>query len=212
MVAELSLLTPQPAADQRRAHLDERVRGSAAAFQGQVWPQVSAIFGPGRLAQVEALEADCAKALDLLGIDYLFTPSTGEAFGIASRVQAPDRSGRPWNSFTMGAGQYCRLRAVGETGFGRLVPAVVVHAFIDEQPRVLSVGVARVRDLVDTPPTGSHHGPSGAFYTWSFDHLRRAGRLIARLPDPVITDPFASLGSQVQARRAVAHRVNGESA
>jgi hypothetical protein len=153
---------------------------------------VSAIFGPGYLAQVEALEADCAIALDLLGIDYLFTPSVGEAFGIASRIQAPDRSGRPWNSFTMGASQYCRLRAVGEAGFGRLVPAVVVHAFINEQPRLLSVGVARVRDLVDTPPTGTHQGPTGGFYAWSFDYLRRAGRLIARLPDPAISHPFAS--------------------
>lgn len=191
-MTELSLWRTQPAADLRRAHLLERIRSSAATFQGQVWPLVSAIFGPGRLAQVEALEADCAKALDLLGIDYLFTPSTGEAFGVASRVQAPSRSGRPWNSFTMGASQYSRLEAVGAAGFGRLVPAVVVHAFIDEQSRLLSVGVARVRDLVDTPPTGSHHGPTGDFYTWSFDHLRRAGRLIARLPDPAISDPFAS--------------------
>ncbi len=78
---------------------------------------------------------------------------------------------------------------------------MVVHAYIDEQPRLVSVGVARVRDLVNTPPTGSHHGPTGGFYSWSFDDLRRAGRLIARLPDPVIADPFASPGSQLQADR-----------
>ena len=189
-MAELSLLKSEPSPDLRRLGVEERLRRSAAMFRAQVWPQVSAVFGPGRLAQVEALETDCAKALDLLGIDYLFTPTIGEAFGIASRVQAPDRRGRPWDSFTMGASQYLRLRAVGIAGFGRLVPAVVVHAFVDERPRLLSVGVVRVRDLVDTPPTSSQHSSTGDFYTWSFDDLRQSGRLIARLPDPSITDPF----------------------
>lgn len=195
VVAELSLLKSQPATGPRPYVKEDPVRRSAALFRDHVWPQVSALFGPGRLAQVEAIETDCARTLDLLGIDYLFTPRVGEAFGVASRVQAPDRSGRPWDSFTMSAGQYSRLRSVGDSAFGRLLPAVVVHAFVDDKPKLLSVGAVRVRDLVGTSPSGSRCGPSGAFHVWTFDDLRRAGRLIARLPDPGISDPFAAASS-----------------
>jgi hypothetical protein len=119
-----------------------------------------------------------------------------EAFGLASRVQAPDRAGRPWDGFTMSVHQYDRLQGAQEAGFGHLVPAVAVQAFLDWQSKLLSVGVARVRELVGTIPTGTHRGPSGPFYVWSFDDLRKAGRLIARFPDPSIVDPFTALGTR----------------
>lgn len=194
MVVELSVLKTQSDPAYGLTGLAGLVQRSAALFNTHVWPQVAALFGPGRLAQVEAVESDCAKALDLLGIDYLFTPGEGEAFGIASRVQQPDRNGRPWDSFTMSVGQYIRLSEVKAASFGKLVPAVVIHAYLDKQPKLLSVGVARVRDLVDICPTRSRSGPTGAFHTWSFDDLRGAGQLIARIPDPGISDPFGGNG------------------
>lgn len=180
-----------PQAGVRVLDISARLRRSAALFGELVWPHVSAVFGPGRLAQVEAIEVDCARALDLLGIDYLFIPAAGEAFGVAARVQAPDRSGRPWDSFTMSSSPYQRLRSAEDSAFGRLLPAVAVHAFVGGTD-LLSVGVARVRDLVITAPTGTHLGPSGSFHAWSFDDLRAAGRLIARFPDPCICNPFSA--------------------
>lgn len=193
MALETSLSRTQAGGAIRLLDFNSRLRRSVALFTELVWPRVSAVFGPGQLTRLEAVEDDCARALDLLGIDYLFDPDCGEAFGIASRIQAPDRSGRPWDSFTMSAHQYHRLREAEGSSFGRLVPAVVVHAFVDGDPKLLSVGVARVRDLVNTTPTGSNAGPSGPFYAWSFDDLRAAGRLIARLPDPCIADPFTAV-------------------
>ena len=191
-----SVLALRPGGSAQVLDFSGRLQRSAELFCQVVWPQVAGVFGPGRLVRVEAMESDCTKVLDLLGIDYLFTPASGEAFGLASRVQAPDRAGRPWDGFTMSVHQYDRLQGVQEAGFGHLVPAVAVQAFLDWQSKLLSVGVARVRELVGTAPTGTRRGPSGPFYVWSFDDLRKAGRLIARFPDPSIADPFTAFGTR----------------
>lgn len=194
MSSDIVTLKGQPGPPAMVLDFNGRLARSAGQFRDLVWPHVSALFGPGRLAQVETHDSDVARTLDLLGIDYLFTPDAGEAFGIASRVQAPDSAGRPWDSFTMGARQYDRLRTAEAAAFGRLVPAVVIHAFVDHEARLLSVGVARVRDLLEIAPTDSRCGATGPFHYWSFDALRVAGRLIARLPDPNLFVPFSAHG------------------
>ena len=191
MSSDAATVNSQPGPPAKVLDFNGRLTRTAGQFRELVWPRVSAVFGPGRLAQVETQGSDVARTLDLLGIDYLFTPDAGEPFGIASRVQAPASTGRPWDSFTMGTHQYERMRSAEVTAFGRLIPAVVIHAFVGQPATLLSVGVTRVRDLLETAPTGSRYSQSGPFHYWTFDALRSAGRLIARLPDPNLVVPFS---------------------
>jgi hypothetical protein len=156
-----------------------------------VWPAVERVFGPGKLFDVQGVPLDVARQLDYVGIDYFFEPEAGELFGIAARVQRCDYSGRPWNAFSLSERQYRRLREVGTSSFGRILPAVIVQAFVKEAPdRLVSVGVAKLADVGATVPTGQHKGPSGLFRTWSFARLAAANCLVAWLPEPRLVAPF----------------------
>ena len=186
-----------PLTNQQGDFIHRRLRRSADQFRSFVWPAVSNFFGPGTLTPVEGVDEAIAMMLDFLGIDYLFHPAGEEPYGISARVQAPALNGHPWDSFTMSIHQYRRFQRAGEAPFGRLLPALVVQAFIDRRDHqtksvLLSVGITRVRDLVATSPTGQREGPTGSFVFWSFDELATLGRLAVRIPEPDLLRPFAS--------------------
>ena len=179
-----------------------RYRLSCQTFRDVVWPLVVHKFGPGELVAAEGLDQGrLAKVVDYCGIDYIFRPSTGAAFGLAQRTQRTplDSDGRPvpWDSFTLNVGTLDRWLAAYRRPLGQLLPAVIVHAYVrahSAEAVVDAVGIVRTVDLLDYA-TGHelHHrdGPNGPFVYWTFSELTTAGISVDRFPAPILRDPFA---------------------
>lgn len=178
--------------------VSERLAESSSIFIEFVWPLISPKFGAGRLVAVEQPDsAGLARIMDYLGIDYMFCPSQGTAFGISQRTQWTPTSG-PWNSFTMSVKEYVRFREGMSRPIGQVLPAVIVQSFVTRKgARLLvdSVGVVRTGDLLTYAVTAkpkTRNGPTGVFQFWTFDELAAAGYRVERFPDPSLRVPFAN--------------------
>ena len=178
----------------------DRYERSISTFASHVWPIISTKFGPGSLVPVEAADSSgLARELDMkCGIDYIFFPTARDPFGIAQRC-CKTVDGKPWCTFTMNVAVFERFVEAMQRPVGRLIPAVIVQAYVstslldDTVVSVDSIGVVKVADLVrysfDHPPD-SRGGPNGTFFYWSFGQLVDAGVQVDLFPAPDLRDPF----------------------